>query len=378
MLNPENRLLRGIFYLLIFMSVILAGTILKLLESFLKPVVLALLLAAVFYPIVKRLNTKFKIPWSLGIFIVYFLFIVMFFGIGNILTTSFLSIADSYPKYEARFQTIYRALQESFANSSDSGLLTFFFDFNKDQTLLENISSQLNILPLLKNFALNFTNFLTSFTKTTFLILLLSVFLLIEMKFTKEKIFAAFSASNSEKIHDIMHKVAIQTTHYISIKFLISLMTGFLVYLFCLLARIDFPLIWGFLAFLLNFVPTFGSIISSAITILFAFIQWYPSLFPVLLIGIAVIAINLILGNIIEPRIEGENLGISPFVILVSLSLWGWLWGFMGLIIAVPLTVIIKIFCEGISFLRPIGILLGSGKIAGSIQKEDKKTHSNQ
>ena len=75
---------------------------------------------------------------------------------------------------------------------------------------------------------------------------------------------------------------------------------------------------------------------------------------------------------------EGENLGISPFVILVSLSLWGWLWGFMGLIIAVPLTVIIKIFCEGISFLRPIGILLGSGKIAGSIQKEDKKTHSNQ
>ncbi len=179
MLNPENRLLRGIFYLLIFMSVILAGTMLKVLESFLKPVVLAVLLAAVFYPFVKRLSSKFKIPWALGILIVYMLFTVFVFGLGNILTSSFLSIANSYPKYEARFQTIYRALQENFTASSNSGLLTFFFDFNKDQTLLENISSQLNILPLLKNFALNFTNFLTTFTKTTFLILLLSVFLLL-------------------------------------------------------------------------------------------------------------------------------------------------------------------------------------------------------
>ena len=362
MLNPENRLLRGIFYLLIFMSVILAGTMLKILESFLKPVVLAILLAAVFYPFVKKLSSKLRIPWALGILIVYVLFTVLFFGIGNILTSSFLSIANSYPKYEARFHTIYRALQESFQANSDSGLITFFFDFNKDQTLLENISTQLNILPLLKNFAVNFTNFLTSFTKTTFLILLLSIFLLIEMKFTKEKLFKAFSSTNSEKIHLIMHQIAIQTTHYISIKFLISTITGCLVYLFCLLARIDFPLVWGFLAFILNFVPTFGSIISSAITIIFAFIQWYPSIFPVALIGIAVISINMILGNVIEPRIEGENLGISPFVILVSLSLWGWLWGFLGLILAVPLTVIIKIFCESISYLRPIGILLGSGK----------------
>ena len=362
MLNPENRLLRGIFYFLIFMSVILAGTMLKVLESFLKPVVLAVLLAAVFYPFVKKLSSKFRIPWALGILIVYVLFTVLFFAIGNILTSSLLSIANSYPKYEARFQTIYRALQESFAASSDSGLLAFFFDFKKDQTLLENLSTQLNILPLIKNFAVNFTNFLTSFTKTTFLIILLSVFLLLEMKFTKEKIFKAFSSTNSEKIHLIMHQIAVQTTHYISIKFVISAITGCLVYIFCLLARIDFPLVWGFLAFVLNFVPTFGSIISSAATIVFAFIQWYPSIFPVALIGIAVILINMILGNVIEPRIEGENLGISPFVILVSLSLWGWLWGFMGLILAVPLTVIIKIFCESISFLRPIGILLGSGK----------------
>ena len=159
-----------------------------------------------------------------------------------------------------------------------------------------------------------------------------------------------------------MNRIAKDTTHYVSIKFFISLSTGVLVFLSCLIAGIDFPLVWGFSAFVLNFVPTFGSIISWAVTTIFAFLQCYPSPFPVIFIAVSVLLINLLFGNVIEPRIEGENLGISPFVILVSLSLWGWLWGFLGLILAVPLMVIVKIFCENISVLRPIGILLGSGK----------------
>lgn len=362
MLPPENRLLRGIFYLLTFMCIILTGTMLKVLDSFLKPVVLAVLLAAVFYPFIKRLNSKFKIPWALGILLVYALFTVVFFVLGNILTSSFMSILDSFPKYEERFRTIYHTMQQGFADNKDSGLLTFFFDINQDQTLLENLSSQLNILPLLKNMAVNFTNFLLSFTKSTFLVILLSVFLILEMKFTKKKIYAAFSNQKSSKIHDIMNRIAKDTTHYISIKFFISLLTGIFVFIFTLLAGIDFPLIWAFLAFVLNFVPTFGSIISWAVTSVFAFVQCYPSPFPVIFITVSILVMNVFLGNVIEPRIEGENLGISPFVILVSLSLWGWLWGFLGLIVAVPLMVIIKIFCENISYLRPLGILLGSGK----------------
>ena len=362
MLNPENRLLRGIFYLLIFMSVVLAGTMLKVLESFLKPVILAVLLAAVFYPFIKRLNTKYKVPWLLGIIIVYAVFVTIFIGIGNILSSSIMSIINSYPRYEERFQTIYKNIQESFSANSDSGLLGFFFDFNNDQTFLENISTQLNVLPLLKNFAVNFTTFLISFMKSSFLVLLLSVFLLLEMKFTKIKIYSAFSNHSSSKIHDIMNRIARDTTHYISIKFLISLLTGIFVCVFCMIAGIDFPLVWAFLAFVLNFVPTFGSIISWAITTTFAFLQCYPSPFPVIFIAVSVLVMNVFLGNVVEPRIEGENLGISPFVILVSLSLWGYLWGFLGLILAVPLMVIIKIFCENIETLRPIGILLGSGR----------------
>lgn len=354
----NSRFIKGIFYFLIFICVVLAGTMLKVLEDFFKPVVLAVLLAAVFYPFVKRLNTKFKFPWFLGILIVYAFFSIVFILLGNILSSSLLSIINSYPKYEEKFRMIYRAMQQSFAENKDSGILNFFFDVNQDQTLLQNLSAQLNIFGLLKNFAVNFGGFLVSFMKSTFLVVLFSIFLLLEMKFTKKKIYAAFSSENSTKIHDIMELIAKDTTHYISIKFFISLLTGIFVFIFCLIAGLDFPLVWAFLAFILNFVPTFGSIISWAITTVFAFLQCYPHPFPVIFIAVSVLLMNVILGNVIEPRIEGENLGISPFMILLSLSLWGWLWGFLGLIVAVPLMVIIKIFCENISVLHPIGILL--------------------
>ena len=110
----SNRFLKGIFYFLIFMSIILAGTMLKVLESFFKPVVLAILLASVLYPFVKRINQKFKIPWLLGIIIVYIVFLIIFSGIFNILSSSIISIVESYPKYEERFRTIYHTIQAGF------------------------------------------------------------------------------------------------------------------------------------------------------------------------------------------------------------------------------------------------------------------------
>ena len=357
--ESDSKISRGIFYLLIFMGIILAGTILKIMRSVLQPVVLSILLSFVFYPFIKKLNEKCKIPWVLAIVIIYAVFFVIFYLIANMLTVSLMSIIEVYPRYEERFLIIYGKLQHSFTENSN---LFKFFNFNEEQTLIENINKELNILPFLKNFAVNFTGSIVTFTKNAFLVFLMSIFLLLEMKFTKNKIYTAFNGTNKEKIHGIMHSIALDTAHYVSIKFFISLATGSLVFLCSLLAGIDFPFVWGFVAFLLNFVPTFGSIISCALTILFTIVQFYPSPFPIVFISIAVVTINLILGNILEPRIEGENLGISPFVILVSLSIWGWLWGFLGLILAVPLMVIIKIFCENISYLNPIAVLLGSGK----------------
>ena len=112
----------------------------------------------------------------------------------------------------------------------------------------------------------------------------------------------------------------------------------------------------------MNFIPTFGSIISVISTTIFTLLQFYPQYGKVLIVFFGMIFINFTLGNIIEPRIEGKELGLSPFVILVSLSLWGFIWGFVGMILAVPITVIIKIVCENIEYLNPIATILGYTK----------------
>jgi predicted PurR-regulated permease PerM len=86
-------------------------------------------------------------------------------------------------------------------------------------------------------------------------------------------------------------------------------------------------------------------------------------------------SVNMVLGNILEPRIEGKNLGVSPFIILISLSLWGYIWGFTGMLIAVPLMVIIKIVCENIDYLKGLAILIGNDpRQQAQAQEENKET----
>jgi predicted PurR-regulated permease PerM len=169
---------------------------------------------------------------------------------------------------------------------------------------------------------------------------------------------------------------------FISIKFFISLTTGLVVFLGTLVIGLDFPIIWGFIAFLLNFIPTFGSIISSVITVLFSVLQFFPHITPMILTALLVISVNTFLGNFLEPRIEGEHLDLSPFIILVCLSMWGWMWGFPGMIVAVPITVSIKIICENVSFLHPVAILLGNdpkntAKEFSSPEKDRNTTESD-
>ena len=176
--------------------------------------------------------------------------------------------------------------------------------------------------------------------------MLFAAFLLAEMHLTQDKITYAFDGKNRSRTKRILANIGSEVSHYISIKFVISLATGILLTLGLLAMHLDFALFWGFIAFIMNFIPTFGSIISVLITTLFALLQFYPSPAPILGIALYSTAVNFVLGNIVEPRIEGENLGVSPFIILVSLSLWGWMWGFLGMVIAVPIMVIIKIICE--------------------------------
>ncbi|MCQ2248986.1 MAG: AI-2E family transporter [Treponema sp.] len=339
---------KGIFYISLFFAFVVGLAMLKLTAAFFIPLTISILLSFVFYPFVKKL-ADFHIPWILGILIVIILALASFSIIGNLLVTSIKAILAAYPKYEARFTSLYSTL----AN-------TFHLPFDEQSSLFANMWNSLGIRSFIQDFAFSLSNLLISGAKVLLLISLFIVFLLIEMRGMKEKVKNAFREERlSRMIIFITIKTIAEVTHFFSIKFVISLITGILVGLTSLAFRLDFAIIWGFLAFILNFIPNFGSITSFALTTIFAILQFYPDPARIILLALCILVINTVLGNIIEPRWEGGDLGISPFIILVSLSLWGWLWGFVGMILAVPMTVTIKIVCDNIRILKPVGALLG-------------------
>ena len=119
----------------------------------------------------------------------------------------------------------------------------------------------------------------------------------------------------------------------------------------------------GVLAFVLNFIPTIGSIIASIPPILIALVQYAPhSYWQAVVTAIALLAIQMAIGNVISPRVMGNHLNLSPVAVLVSLLFWSWLWGPAGALLSVPVTAAIKIVCDNIAPLAPIGVLLGSGR----------------
>jgi predicted PurR-regulated permease PerM len=139
-------------------------------------------------------------------------------------------------------------------------------------------------------------------------------------------------------------------------------MTGFFVWLFLTIIGMDFPLIWGALAFFLNFIPNLGSIVFVVVVIIMAILQYYPELGMVVPVAISMTMTQLVIGNFLDPKMQGERLNLSPVVIIISLLFWGWLWGITGAIISVPIAAIIKIICENVPFLRPVSILMETGK----------------
>ena len=346
-LNQNNNSNR-IFYLVLFLAVVLAGFLFKTMSTVLIPVVLSFMLSFVFLPIIKKLNVKTGIPWIICSLIIVVLFFVILLGVTSILITSLTGIIAEFPKYESRFMSIYQLIADNLG-----------IEIDNTKSLFQNLWTSLKVREYTQKFAVSLSSGVISFSKTIFLISIMTAFILLEMRLTKRKMHYAFK-DNREKITRISNQIINQTMRYISIKFFISLATGIVCGIVSLIIGLDFPVVWGFLAFIMNFIPIFGSVISVGLTTVFSLIQFYPSWGKTLFVLIFMTSVNMVLGNIIEPRIEGKNLGISPVIILISLSLWGYIWGFTGMLLAVPLMVIIKIVCENIDYLKGLAILIGN------------------
>lgn len=345
----EEKYQKSILYILLFFAVIVASFIMKELSSVFLPIIISILLAIVFYPVITKLHTKLKFPWVLAALLIVVLLLAGIGSISSLLTKSLGTIFSEYPKYEIRLMSIFEKIA-----------FHLNLEFDKGKSFIENLWGILQVRDFIQKAAVNLSSGIVSSVKSVLVFLLMLAFLLIELGSFSEKINIAFEGVSRGAILNISSQIIFDVTRYLSIKFFISLATGILVYAGVAIVGLDFPIVWGFFAFVMNFIPTFGSIISIVITFLFALLQFYPEWGKIIYVVILLISVNFVLGNIIEPRIEGRHLGLSPFAILISLSIWGWIWGFIGMILAVPMTVIIKIVCQNIPELRRIAIFLSN------------------
>ena len=124
---------------------------------------------------------------------------------------------------------------------------------------------------------------------------------------------------------------------------------------------LDFAFLWGVLAVVMNFIPTIGSIVITVLTIFMAVVQFLPNWTPILIVAAGTILTQNIIGNIIDPRLQGNQLNLSPFVILVALSVFGYVWGIVGMFLAVPLLSVLQIVFANMEETKPIAILMSSG-----------------
>lgn len=347
----NNRLLVPLVGILALVAV---GFVFKAAQGVILPLIVAWLLSYLLAPVVNFL-VRHRIHVGLAVFVVLMLVLGFFYLAGAFIFARITDFVGEYPKYQAQLNDIAADIS---TNLNLPPEITQTFDW-------------VNLINPQKMLALSGSFF--SFMGNVVLILIFLVFMLLGKPYFKLKIEHAFPGERSAKITDVIGSISKQIGSYLSIKIVISMITGILVWLICTVMGIDFPVTWGLIAFFLNFIPNIGSIIATVPPVLIAVVQFYPTYWQAMVALILMLAVQQTMGSFIEPKIMGENLNLSPVVILLSLVFWGWLWGITGALLSVPIAAAIKIVCENIAMLHPIGAMMGSGKYyAKAVENKSK------
>ena len=199
-------------------------------------------------------------------------------------------------------------------------------------------------------------SFISALSLTVLTISLL-VLLLLEVSQYREKVKQAFNSKTGDRLINAVGNTSEKLRRYLWVMTLTSFLTGILTIVWCFIVGVDLAFVWGIIGFVLNYIPTLGSIIAVIPPTLVALLFNGVGRAIATLVGLAVI--QVIMGNFIDPRVQGKSLQLSPFVALFSIAFWGWVWGIPGAILGVPMTISIILFCQEFEITQGVAILLG-------------------
>ncbi len=343
--------LKWILMALILLTTSVIVTLLEKMQAMVLPFFLAIFLSYMFSPIVTFLKKR-RVPGVIALLVVFIFIVALFFGVGTLVTQSMQNFVETLPKYQEKISVMAVDIGK-YADGyiDDLGLkpekygLSDFIDISA-------------ITGVIASSAGSFITFLSNF----FLVLLFMFFILAGSGELLNKVKYAFSAEQSARIASIMSNIDSGVRRFLMTKTVVNLVTGVSTWLICLILGLDFAALWGFLAFLLNYIPNIGSIIAVFFPLLISIVQ-FASLGHTALTLLLLGGVQMGIGNVIEPKIMQRSMNLSPLLILVSLFFWGWLWGIWGMILSTSIMTSIKIIFENIDGLKPIAILMsGSTK----------------
>jgi predicted PurR-regulated permease PerM len=322
--------------------VFLVGLILRLA----KPVFFPFFLAIFFYFILSPaldFMTRLKIPKAIALALVIVVTFSSLYLLGVLIYSSAKGFVGSFPQYGEKISRLLNSISEKL---SPGGVNVNPWSWT-DGLDVNRIASFL--LASLNQFLAVFSSLV--------LIFVFLIFMLAGRGKLSAKVEKSFSAARADKINQVIENIDSQVQKYLVIKTGISVISGVIAGTVLALFGVNFAIVFGFLTFILNFIPSLGSIIAISFSALMAAFQ-FGRYWPALWIFIILISLDILMANFVEPKWMGRGLGLSPLAVLFSLFFWGWLWGIPGMILAVPIMAIVKIICGNIPSLEFIAELI--------------------
>lgn len=331
---------------LTFAAVIVVIFGLQMAKALLVPFLIAAFLALITVKPMLWMESK-RIPAVVAALLIVVGIMLLLGVVGTIVGTSIAEFTAALPTYQERLDVMLQ------------GVLQFIGEKFKVDESFQNIGEMIDP-GWAMGLAATILNGLTDVLTNTFLIIFTVIFILLEASTVDTKVEAAFGRSTQSLKRPRVFLANLG--RYLGIKTIVSIATGLAAGIVTWAIGLDFPLLWGMLAFLLNYVPTIGSIIAAVPAVLMALVQLGPGGASATAIGF--VAINMIFGNFIEPRLMGYGVGISPLVVFIGLVFWGFVFGPVGMLLSVPLTMTLKLALESDERTRWIAILIGSERDA--------------
>lgn len=315
-------------------------------QSFFVPILISIVIwyliksMAVGYSNIKIFNHK--LPWTLAMifsFITIFLILWLFMAIIESNIHKLIAVA---PFYQEKLQEL---------------ILDFYAKFNlPDAPHLKEIITSIDVSSMLSSVA----NTVSSIAGLTIMIVVYVLLILLEAHTFDMKLQALFPAKKHyDHVKSIIGNINRDIRTYLKIKTFISFLTAVLSYIVMLIVGVDFAAFWALLVFALNYIPTIGSIVAVAFPVTLSLVQ-FDTIYPFVALLCLLTLIQIAIGSILDPRLMGKSLNLSPLVIIISLALWGKVWGVVGMFLCVPIMVIINIMLAKFPKTRPIAIILSS------------------